>query len=114
VVPTDHESNRSNIVLERHLEMNERRARWLTTVAALGKKGGVTHQLEHVQLAVEEIELRIRQAYKLYSRLKKTQADEITGSNNSLRPNPPTNKLQKSPCGRGSVQQKRSGTMQER
>ena len=37
----------------------------------LAKKGGATHQLEHTQLAAEEIELRIRQAYKLYSRLKK-------------------------------------------
>jgi len=82
-------------------------------VQHLAKKGGATHQLEHTQLAAEEIELRIRQAYKLYSRLKKTQADKITGLNNSLKPNPPTNKLQKSPCGRGSIQQKRSGTMQE-
>jgi len=34
------------------------------------KKGGVTHQLRNMQLAVATIELKIRQAYKLYSRLK--------------------------------------------
>jgi len=79
----------------------------------LAKKGGATHQLEHAQLAKTEIEKRIRQAYKLYSRLKKIQADETTGSNNSLRLKQLTNTLQKNHCGRRFEQQRRSGTMQE-
>jgi len=71
MVPTDHQSNCMNIVLERNMEMYERRVYWVPAAAALGKKGGVTHQLGHAQLAVAEIEIRIKQVYKLYSRLKK-------------------------------------------
>jgi len=33
-------------------------------------KGGVTHQIEHMDLAPEHIKSKIRQAYKLYLRLK--------------------------------------------
>jgi len=60
MVPADHKSNSANIVLERHMKTYERRAYWVPTAAALGKKGGVTHKPEQAQLDVVETETRIR------------------------------------------------------
>jgi len=70
MVATAHKGHCTNIVLERDTEKHKRWTHWSPIPPTSGQKGGVTYQLEHTQLVTAIIESKIRQAYKLYSRLK--------------------------------------------
>ncbi len=70
MVPTAHKGHCTNIVLERDTEKHKRWTHWSPIPPTSGQKGGVTYQLEHTQLVTAIIESKIRQACKLYLRLK--------------------------------------------
>jgi len=70
MVPTAHKGHCTNIVLERDTEMHKTWTHQSPIPPTSGQKGGVTYQLEHMQLVTATIKSRIRQAYKLYLRLK--------------------------------------------
>jgi len=70
MVSTAHKGHSQNPVLERNTEMHKRQTHQSPIPPTRGKKEGVTHQIEHMQLATETIESKIRKAYKLYLRLK--------------------------------------------
>jgi len=78
MVPSTHESDFTNHVLERAPEAAYGQTHWGTPPPLSCKKGGIIHSQENLQLAITTTEAHIRQAYKRYPKLKKDTGQRDT------------------------------------
>jgi len=72
----------------------------------LANNGGVLHNTDHTQLDEGHINLKIRQAYKLYQCLKERKVDTRCGLGNSFRPKHKTRRSQRNLYGKNCSTEK--------
>jgi len=111
VVPSVNQSNSTNSVLERDLEMQIRRPYRSPTPRLPSKKGGIQHHLDNFQCETSTIESTIRQAYKRYTRLKKDTSRCDTWLKQLVEAQAQQQKLPWNPFGKRFIWLRRSGIM---